>query len=434
MTGQIDLSWPKPVKKGSKKGQKRVKIGHFGPLFDRSWLGPGSDLRQCSIKYSPFGQNRSEPAQKWSKKGSQNDPILAQKGVIFGTPFWTGPAQNMAGIGIKMAQNRSKMGQKWVKNGSKMGQKWVKNGSFWDTFFDRFWPFWYRFQPYSDPKPVKKWSKKWSKMGHFGPSPRPWIHGSYPDSLCKCSWNRGRGLKNRHFLNRFFPKKTPVLWQWAVKKSFLTFLGKSFNLVQNELAGHFGEKSASGIWRVQKGSAWMTAILAYFDHFGGHFWHGQKHGFSGWSVLKLSGATKSQKRDTLFVSFFGPFWPNCLGLAIFGLPRPKIPVFDPFFTVFDPFFDPFLTGLARTGQFDPSYKGYLRGSCQELKKGGQKGVQKVVIFSCFLTHFWTPFWQVLSRFWPGYGDLTRHTRDIWGVAVQELKKGGQKGVQKWPIF
>jgi hypothetical protein len=37
----------------------------------------------------------------------------------------------------------------------------------------------------------------------------------------------------------FFSKKTPVLWEWAVKKSFLTFSGKSFNLVQNELGGHF---------------------------------------------------------------------------------------------------------------------------------------------------------------------------------------------------
>ena len=69
----------------------------------------------------------------------------------------------------------------------------------------------------------------------------------------------------------------------------------------------------------------------------------------------------------------------------------KIAHFDPKMGYFDPFFDPFLTGLASMGQFDPSYKGYLRGSCQELKKGGQKGVQKVVIFSCFFTHFWTPF-------------------------------------------
>jgi hypothetical protein len=47
------------------------------------------------------------------------------------------------------------------------------------------------------------------------------------------SWS---GAKNPNFLNRFFPKKTPVLWQWAGEKSFLTFSGKSFSLVQNELA------------------------------------------------------------------------------------------------------------------------------------------------------------------------------------------------------
>ena len=38
---------------------------------------------------------------------------------------------------------------------------------------------------------------------------------------------------------------------------------------------------------------------------------------------------------------------------------------------------------------------------------------------------------VVGSKWPDRFNLTRHTRDIWWVAVQELKKGGQKGVQKW---
>jgi hypothetical protein len=55
------------------------------------------------------------------------------------------------------------------------------------------------------------------------------------------------------------------------------------------------------------------------------------------------------------VCFFGPFWQTGLEETIFGLPRPKIPVFDPFFTVFDPFFwgsEPFWTVRPRSTHTD----------------------------------------------------------------------------------
>jgi hypothetical protein len=41
----------------------------------------------------------------------------------------------------------------------------------------------------------------------------------------------------------------------------------------------------------------------------------------------------------------------------------------------------------------------------------------LTLFSLFLTPFLTPFWPV----WPAWVNLTRHTRDIWGVAVRSWK-------------
>ena len=78
-------------KRGPKRGLKDPFLDPFLTGPEQVWKGPGSDLRQCSIKYSPFGQDRSEPAQKWSKKGSKMayfDPFL--------TPFWTTFGQDMS--------------------------------------------------------------------------------------------------------------------------------------------------------------------------------------------------------------------------------------------------------------------------------------------------------------------------------------------------
>ena len=168
MTGQIDQSWPKPVKKGSKKGQKRVKIGHFGPLFDRSWLGPGSDLRQCSIKYSPFGQNRSKRGQKRVK--------IPHFGVKMGyfDPFLTGPGSVLAQIYGSVRSNialLARTAQNLLKSGPKRGPKWPILTLFWPLFgplLARICQFDPSYKGYFMGS-CSGAEKRWSKRGHFGP-------------------------------------------------------------------------------------------------------------------------------------------------------------------------------------------------------------------------------------------------------------------------
>jgi hypothetical protein len=244
------------------------------------------------------------------KKGSKMTlfwPLLGH----FGTGFWPVLARP---LGWSLPYQRY-----WVKAGTLLTRWWKrgsKRGSKMGT------PFW----ALADQKGVQylqgepcKWLKKWSKSG------------------------QKRVIFDPLFFH-FFSKKTPVLWQCAGEKSFLTFLKKSFSLVRDwhkwPLAGK------SGLWDLKR-------IPIYRTFWSSGWW--PKHGFPVWSKPKLFGPTKSQKRDTLFVCFFGPFWQTGLEETIFGLPRPKIPVFDPFFTVFDPFFwgsEPFWTVRPRSTHTD----------------------------------------------------------------------------------
>jgi hypothetical protein len=152
-------------------------------------------------------------------------------------------------------------GPKW----SKMAQKWVIFG----------------LQIYKEShvnwsKMAQKWLKKWSKNGSFWAIPRPWIHGSYPDSLCKCSWNRGRGLKIDIFWTVFFQKKQRFIGKRLLEKSLLTFfrfLNPFFKTGKSDILGVKSDPQVGRVWnRVPR----ISAILAYFDHFRGQKYIGPK--------------------------------------------------------------------------------------------------------------------------------------------------------------
>jgi len=81
-------------------------------------------------------------ASRWVILEVKNGSKMAQKGVIFGTPFWTGPVQKgskLAYVKPYSSQNRSKTGQKVVQKGvkkwSKMAKKWVIFGPLFDHLF-----------------------------------------------------------------------------------------------------------------------------------------------------------------------------------------------------------------------------------------------------------------------------------------------------------
>ena len=126
----------------------------LGPLFERSWPGPGQDLRIRPPGMAHSGQDLPKGAQKGVPKWAQNRPFWALQGL--GPQIW-GPGDPLGGpLGPP----------KWPIFGSKMGPKM---GPFWDPFLTPFWP--KKGQNPAqmaqglDPKMAHFWAKNGSKMG-----------------------------------------------------------------------------------------------------------------------------------------------------------------------------------------------------------------------------------------------------------------------------
>jgi len=277
------------------------------------------------------------------------------------------------------------MAQKGLKKWSKRGQKWPFFDHFWVTLgpaFDRFWPdLWdgpyhindigSRLGPYwpGGEKGGQKGGPKW------GPLFEPWLtkkgFNIYKESHVNGSkrWSKmvKKGSFLTHFFFTFFQKKHLFCGSGPLKSHFWLFREKVSIWFKMSWEAIFGEKV------VQESEGSKMGLLEY-----------QRF----WPILTILGVIFDMAKNTVFQ--VGPFW-NFLAL------RNRKSV-TRYLCVFLALFDQTVLDWPFLGSRGPKYP-------------------FLTLFSLFLTPFLTPFWPV----WPAWVNLTRHTRDIWGVAVRSWK-------------